>query len=107
MKVAFVIYHDILEDRISLVQDRLGIDFYTKWDNVTGKGHSTRCPFGDKDFFRDSIPLKWWHLPDDDQLEEFLEQINKLNGEIMRTDDKVRVFPTAAGKNIVIYLRAD
>ncbi|MDP4116804.1 MAG: hypothetical protein Q8903_11755 [Bacteroidota bacterium] len=91
MKIAFVIYHDILEDRISLVQDRLGIDFYTKWDNVTGKGHSTDAHLGTRTF-PGFNSVKMVAFTDDDQLEEFLEQINKLNGEIMRTDDKVRVF---------------
>jgi hypothetical protein len=37
MKIAFLIYHDILEDRIEKILEEQHIDSYTKWENVTGK----------------------------------------------------------------------
>ena len=91
MKIAFIVYHDILEDRISLVQERLGIDFFTKWENVTGKGHTTDAHLGTRTF-PGFNSVKMVAFTDEYQLDEFIEEIGKLNNEVLRADDKVRIF---------------
>lgn len=91
MKIAFIVYHDILEDRLSLVQERLGIDFYTKWENVTGKGHTTDAHLGTRTYPGFNT-VKMVAFTDEYQLDEFIEEINKLNNEVLRADDKVRIF---------------
>jgi hypothetical protein len=91
MKIVFIVYHDILEDRISLVQEQLGIDFFTKWENVTGKGHTTDAHLGTRTFPGYNT-VKMVAFTDEYQLDEFIEEIGKLNNEMLRADDKVRVF---------------
>ena len=50
MKIIFIVYHDILDDRISNMLDELKIDFFTEWENVKGKGHSSDAHLGSRTF---------------------------------------------------------
>jgi hypothetical protein len=33
MKIAFIIYHEVIEDRISEALNGLNIDYFTEWEN--------------------------------------------------------------------------
>ena len=50
MKIVFVVYHDILEDRVTNLLNNLNIDYYTEWENVKGKGHSSDAHLGNRTF---------------------------------------------------------
>jgi len=91
MKLAFVIYHDILEDRVSKAFTELNIDFYTEWENVKGKGHNTDAHLGNRPYPGYNI-VRMIAFAADDLIESLTYKIKELNEVIERDDDKIRVF---------------
>jgi len=91
MKIVFVIYHDVLDDRVSSLLDELKIDFYTEWENVKGKGHSTDPHLGTRTF-PGYNNVRMIALPGDELLEKLITGIENLNEKIARIDDKIRLF---------------
>ena len=91
MKIVFLVYHDILDDRISKLLDELKIDFFTEWENVKGKGHSTDAHLGSRTFpGYNSVRMIAFH--EEKILLELTKKISNLNSEIVREDDKIRLF---------------
>lgn len=91
MKLAFVIYRDILDDRVSKALDELNIDFYTEWENVKGKGHNTDAHLGNRPFPGYNT-VRMIAFAEDDPLEKLISSIKKLNDLVERDDDKIRAF---------------
>lgn len=91
MKIAFVIYRDILEERVSLVLENAGVDFYTEWENVKGKGHNTIAHLGTRTF-PGYNSVRMIAFEDEDQLECLIDLIIQLNSSIPMKDDYVRLF---------------
>ncbi|MGE5683111.1 MAG: PG0541 family transporter-associated protein [Bacillota bacterium] len=91
MKIAFVIYRDILEERVSLVLENAGVDFYTEWENVKGKGHNTIAHLGTRTF-PGYNSVRMIAFEDEDQLECLIDMIIQLNSSIPMKDDYVRLF---------------
>ena len=52
MKIVFIIYREVLDDRVAGLLNELNIDFYTEWENVKGKGHETDPAFRHQEFSR-------------------------------------------------------
>ncbi len=52
MKIAFLVYHDVIDDRVIKFLDELKIDAYTKWEQVIGKFQGSRRTSGNKNFSR-------------------------------------------------------
>ena len=50
MKFAFMVYRDVLDQRISNILNKIEIDFYTQWEDVKGKGHLTEAHLGTRPF---------------------------------------------------------
>ncbi len=91
MKLAFVIYHDILDDRVSKAISELNIDFYTEWENVKGKGHNTDAHLGNRPYPGYNI-VRMIAFAADDLIESLTSKIKELNEVIERDDDKIRMF---------------
>ncbi len=91
MKVVFVIYHDILDDRISKLMENLSIDYYTEWENVKGKGHSSDAHLGTRTF-PGYNHVRMIGLENDKILSDLIEGIKILNEDTVRPDDKIRLF---------------
>lgn len=91
MKIIFLVYHDILEDRVSFLMEELQIDFYTEWENVKGKGHNSDAHLGTRIFPGFNV-VKMIAFQEDDILENLVTGINKLNKQIKRDDDFIRLF---------------
>lgn len=91
MKLAFVIYHDILDDRVSRALSELNIDFYTEWENVKGKGHKTDAHLGNRPYPGYNI-VRMIAFAADDLIESLTSKIKELNEVIERDDDKIRMF---------------
>jgi hypothetical protein len=91
MKIALTVCNDVYTPRLMAVLHTLGIDYYTRWDNVTGKGQGTEPHLGTRSFpghnsvlmiaFREEAPL-----------EKLVAAIVEANKEILRADDKIRLF---------------
>ncbi|HMU44252.1 MAG TPA: hypothetical protein PKA80_13215 [Ignavibacteriaceae bacterium] len=91
MKLAFVIYHDILDDRVSKALSELNIDFYTEWENVKGKGHNTDAHLGNRPY-PGYNNVRMIAFAVDSMIESLTSKIKELNEVIERDDDKIRMF---------------
>ncbi len=91
MKIIFVVYHDILEDRVENLLEKLGIDFYTEWENVKGKGHKSDAHLGTRTF-PGYNSVRMIALQKEDLLAELTKGIEELNKIALRDDDKIRLF---------------
>jgi hypothetical protein len=91
MKIAFVIYHDILDDRVTEALKELEIDFYTQWEDVKGKGHKTDAHLGNRPFPGYNF-VRMIAFQEESQLDKLVTKINELNTIVERDDDKIRLF---------------
>ncbi len=99
MKIIFVVYHDILEDRIENLLSKLNIDFYTEWENVKGKGHESDAHLGTRTF-PGYNSVRMIALQKEDLLDELTKGIEELNKQALREDDKIRLFQVPLEKII-------
>ncbi len=91
MKLTFLIYHDILDDRVSKALTEIQIDYYTEWEDVKGKGHKTDAHLGNRPFpgFNN---VRMIAFEDDAKVEVLVNKINELNSFVEKEDDKIRLF---------------
>ncbi|MEO8233353.1 MAG: PG0541 family transporter-associated protein [Ignavibacteriota bacterium] len=93
MKLTFIIYHDILDDRVSKALKELEIDYYTQWEDVKGKGHNTDAHLGNRPFPGYNF-VRMIAFTDEAMIEKLITKINELNAIVERDDDKIRLFQT-------------
>jgi len=91
MKLTFLVYHDILDDRVSEALDELNIDYYTRWEDVKGKGHQTDAHLGNRPFPGYNF-VRMIAFVDEEVLSILIEKIKELNKIVERDDDKIRLF---------------
>jgi hypothetical protein len=91
MKLTFLVYHDILDDRVSEALDELNIDYYTRWEDVKGKGHQTDAHLGNRPFPGYNF-VRMIAFVDEVVLSTLIEKITDLNKVAERDDDKIRLF---------------
>jgi len=91
MKIAFIIYHEILDERISLALNGLKIDYFTEWENVKGKGHKTDAHFGTRPFPGFNC-VRMIAFPEEQTLQQLIYKIYEMNEGIEKEDDKIRLF---------------
>lgn len=91
MKLAFLIYHDILDDRVTEALKELEIDFYTQWEDVKGKGHKTDAHLGNRPFPGYNF-VRMIAFGEEKLLDKLVIRINELNTIVERDDDKIRLF---------------
>ena len=91
MKVVFIIHHDILEDRVDKLLNEVGVDYYTKWEEVRGKGHLTDAHLGTRTF-PGYNHVRMIAFDSDDVLTKVISEIKVMNSNALRPDDKIRMF---------------
>jgi hypothetical protein len=91
MKIVFVIYHDVLEDRIDKIFELHAIDYYTEWEEVKGKGHQSDAHLGTR-IFPGYNNVRMIAIEEDSVLQKLIDGITELNNEAIRPDDKIRLF---------------
>jgi len=91
MKLTFLIYRDILNDRVSKALKELEIDYYTQWEDVKGKGHKTDAHLGNRPFPGFNF-VRMIAFPEEELIGKLIDKINELNVIIERDDDKIRLF---------------
>ena len=99
MKLTFLVYHDILDERISKALNELQIDFYTKWEDVKGKGHNTDAHLGNRPFPGYNY-VRMIAFEDESLIDKLIDKINELNSIVEREDDKIRFFQVPLEKII-------
>ena len=91
MKLTFLVYHDILDDRVSRALNELNIDYYTEWEDVKGKGHHTDAHLGNRPYPGYNF-VRMIAFVDEVILSQLIEKIEDLNKLVERDDDKIRLF---------------
>ncbi len=91
MKIVFAVYTEVYTPRVMDLLESLGIDYYSRWEQVKGKGHGTEAHLGTRSFpgvnavmmiaFQDETPL-----------EKLVHGVAAMNEHITRPDDRIRLF---------------
>lgn len=91
MKFAFLVYHDILDQRISEILNEIGIDYYTEWEEVKGKGHLTEAHLGTRPFPGYNC-VRMIAFEEDTKLKGLIANLEHFNKDVERKDDQIRLF---------------
>jgi hypothetical protein len=91
MKIAFLVCNEVYSPRLLTALGELGIDYYTRWDNVTGKGHGTEPHLGTRSFPGYNAVLMI-AFREEESLDKLVREITVTNEKILREDDKIRLF---------------
>ncbi len=91
MKIVFTVCNDVYAPRLMELLGRLGIDYYTRWDQTTGKGHGTEPHLGTRSFPGHNAVLMI-AIREEEILERLIGGIEVTNAQILRPDDKIRLF---------------
>lgn len=89
--MALVVCNSFYTDHVSTILKENGIDYFTRWDNVTGKGRGTAPHLGVGS--RPSTnSVTMIAFEDDAPLEALIRSIDAANREIRRAEDRIRLF---------------
>jgi hypothetical protein len=91
MKLVYLVYHDILDDRVSKALKKLSIDYYTLWEDVKGKGHNSDAHLGNRPFPGYNF-VRMIAFENEELIEPLIVKVKELNSIVERDDDKIRVF---------------
>lgn len=91
MKIAFVICTEVFTPRVMELLRNSSIDYFTRWEQVKGKGHGTEAHLGTRSFPELNSVLMI-AFQDAGALEVLVGGIRILNETIQRPDDRVRLF---------------
>lgn len=91
MKIAFVVLNELDTPQIMQLMRAAGIDYYTRWDQVKGKGRGTEPHLGSGSFGSINSVLMI-AFEDEAPLEALIREITEANKAIKRPDDKIRLF---------------
>ena len=91
MKIVFVVHNEHLSSRFMQLLKTAGIDYYTRWDQVIGKGHGTEPHLG-RGGFPSTNSVVMIAFQEDGPLEALIQAIIAANSEIKRAADRIRLF---------------
>ena len=91
MKIAFLVCNEVYAPRVHELLNACEIDYYTRWEQVKGKGHGTEPHLGSRSFPGTNVVLMI-AFREDGALESLVHEINGANEKIPRQDDKIRLF---------------
>lgn len=91
MKMAFVIHNEHYSKNVLELLKKNDIDYFTRWDNVVGKGHGTDPHMGAGGFPSTNSVLMI-AFEDEGALAKLIDAITAANVNIKRSDDKIRLF---------------
>ena len=91
MKVAFIVNNDVYTPRVMELLGSLGVDYFTQFEHVKGKGHDTEPHLGTRSFpgFNSVLMIAF---EDEVVLGKVIDGIALANTQIQRSDDRIRVF---------------
>jgi nitrogen regulatory protein PII len=91
MKIVFVVCNDVVSPRVMKLLEEAGIDYYTRWEHVKGKGHGTD-PHLDTRSFPGTNAVFMIAFEEESTLETLVQEISAANKNIPRSDDHIRLF---------------
>ena len=91
MKIAFLVCNDIVSPRVMKLLETAGIDYYTRWEHVKGKGRGTD-PHLDTRSFPGTNAVFMIAFEEETLLDRVVREIGEANKEIPKPDDRIRLF---------------
>jgi nitrogen regulatory protein PII len=91
MKVVYLICNQVYMPRVMELLAHVGIDYYTCWEHVKGKGHGTEAHLGTRSFPNMNAVIMI-AIQEEEVLEKLAASISAFNGDIVRPDDRLRLF---------------
>jgi nitrogen regulatory protein PII len=91
MKIIFLICNEVYTSRVMDLLAGAGIDYYTRWEQVKGKGHGTEPHLGTRSF-PGMNTVFMIAFEDEPMLEALVRAIGETNATIHRPDDRIRLF---------------
>ena len=91
MKIVFVVCNDVVSPRVMKLLKAAGIDYYTRWEHVKGKGHGTD-PHLDTRSFPGTNAVFMIAFEEESTLETLVQEISAADKNIPRSDDHIRLF---------------
>ena len=91
MKLAFIVHNEHYTARVMELLTRCDIDYYTRWERATGKGHQTEPHLGSGTFSSLNGVLMIG-FEDEAPLHALIKEIQAANAEIVRKSDHIRLF---------------
>jgi hypothetical protein len=91
MKMAFIVHNDHYTTRVMQLLNDAGIDYYTRWEHATGKGHGTEPHLG-RGSYASTNSVMMIAFREEAPLDALVQAINNANTEITRPADRIRLF---------------
>jgi hypothetical protein len=91
MKMAFIVHNEHYTARVMQLLNDAGIDYYTRWDHATGKGHGTEPHLG-RGTYSSTNSVMMIAFREEAPLDALIQAINNANTEITRPADRIRLF---------------
>jgi nitrogen regulatory protein PII len=91
MKIVFLVYREVHEERIEELLEQAGVDFYTEWENVKGKGHETIAHLGSRTF-PGLNTVRMIAFENENQLDKVITLVKEFNSSVKMKDDFARLF---------------
>ncbi len=89
--MVFVVYYEHVDAQVMEMLKTLGIDYYTRWENLKGKGHGTEPHIGVGTYMRMNSALMI-AFEDEAPLTALIAAITAANANARRTDERIRLF---------------
>jgi hypothetical protein len=91
MKMVFLVHTEWYAPQVMELLASSGIDYYTRWHNVQGKGRGTEPHLG-KGSYASTNTVMMIAFEDEAPLEQLIRGISATNQSIRRDSDKIRLF---------------
>lgn len=91
MKMTFIVHNEYQTERVMQLLKAAQIDYYTRWDHTTGKGHGTEPHLGSGSYGSLNAVLMI-AFEDEAPLAALIEAIQATNSQIGRAADRIRLF---------------
>jgi hypothetical protein len=91
MKMTFIVYYEHVDAQVMGMLKTLGIDYYTRWENLKGKGHGTEPHIGEGTYQRMNFALMI-AFEDEAPLAALIDAITAANEKARRADERIRLF---------------
>lgn len=91
MKMAFVVYNEFYNPQVMELLTAAGIDYYTRWNDVHGKGRGTDAHVGRGGYPATNAVLMI-AFEDIRPLDTLIQRIEAWNAVVRRPDDRIRLF---------------
>ena len=91
MKLAFIVHTEYHTTLVMELLGRCGIDYYTRWEKASGKGHETEPHLG-RGTFPSLNDVMMIAFEDEAPLQALIAEIQAANAAIKRRADHLRLF---------------